>query len=262
MNPDLEEENSSSSIDEVDVGVKQRAAASNLDVAARVTMMPNKAGLQQVDKDHVKKVVYEASKNSRFYKNAERKEGKLKSKVDTLLRKKLELGNVPNSLVDEYVRSADSSRDMSTYFLLVDMDSFYASCEILRQPHLRDVPMAVGGTSMLLTANYPARVFGVRSAMPGFIALKLCPELVMVKPRYDDYKAASKTAESVFERFGDVNMLGLDEACIKLPPFPPDTDVKAAVEELAARLRSEVSWVGWGCVGAELGCVGGWAGLR
>ena len=57
----------------------------------------------------------------------------------------------------------------------IDMDMFYAAVEIKDRPELADKPVAVGSTSMISTANYVARKFGVRSAMPGFIALKLCP---------------------------------------------------------------------------------------
>lgn len=55
------------------------------------------------------------------------------------------------------------------------MDSFYASVEMRDNPELRAIPMAVGGTSMLATANYEARKYGISSGMPGYIALQLCP---------------------------------------------------------------------------------------
>jgi DNA polymerase kappa len=61
--------------------------------------------------------------------------------------------------------------------------------------------MAVGGTSMLSTANYVARKFGVRSAMPGFIAKKLCPELVIVKPNYAKYAAVGETVRDILRGF-------------------------------------------------------------
>ena len=52
---------------------------------------------------------------------------------------------------------------------------FYIACELLDKPELKDKPCAVGSNQMLSTANYVARKYGVRSAMPGFIAKKLCP---------------------------------------------------------------------------------------
>ena len=57
-------------------------------------------------------------------------------------------------------------------------DMFYAAVEMRENPKLRGKPVAVGGIGMISTANYEARLYGVRAAMPGFIALKLCPHLV------------------------------------------------------------------------------------
>lgn len=64
------------------------------------------------------------------------------------------------------------------------MDMFYAAVEIRDNPELAKVPLAVGSDSMCSTANYLARKFGVRSAMPGFIAKKLCPDLIIVPCNY------------------------------------------------------------------------------
>jgi DNA polymerase kappa len=68
------------------------------------------------------------------------------------------------------------------------MDMFYAAVETRDNPELGSVPMAVGSKGMLSTSNYEARKFGVRSAMPGFIALKLCPNLVIVPGDMTKYK--------------------------------------------------------------------------
>lgn len=59
-------------------------------------------------------------------------------------------------------------------------------------------PFAVGGIGMISTASYPARKFGVRSAMPGFIGLKLCPQLTFVKPNFEKYTAASQATREIF----------------------------------------------------------------
>jgi DNA polymerase kappa len=58
--------------------------------------------------------------------------------------------------------------------------------------------MAVGGLSMLCTANYKAREYGVRSAMPGFVAKKLCPELVIMPLNFDKYTKAAEAVRDVF----------------------------------------------------------------
>jgi DNA polymerase kappa len=62
-------------------------------------------------------------------------------------------------------------RDLTRTWIHVDMDMFYAAVEMLDNPVLKDKPMAVGTMKMISTANYKAREFGVKSAMPGFIAL-------------------------------------------------------------------------------------------
>ena len=72
------------------------------------------------------------------------------------------------------------------------MDAFYAACEIRDDPSLKDKPIAVGDKNMIMTTNYEARKFGVRSGMPGFIGKKLCPELDFIKPNYPKYRVASE----------------------------------------------------------------------
>ena len=73
------------------------------------------------------------------------------------------------------IAEMEAARDLSCTWLHVDMDAFYAAVEIRDNPDYASIPMAVGGIGMITTANYEARKYGVRSAMPGFIALKLCP---------------------------------------------------------------------------------------
>ena len=76
---------------------------------------------------------------------------------------------------------------------------------------------AVGGIGMICTANYEARKFGVRAAMPGFIAKRLCPALLFVKPNFQKYTAAAEAARSVFARFDPhYSSHGLDEACLNV----------------------------------------------
>ena len=98
----------------------------------------------------------------------------------------------------------------------VDMDAFYASVEILDNPSLINLPVAVGGNEqrgVISAANYEARKFGVRSAMSGVLAKKLCPNLVFVPHRFDRYKEISKKIRAVFHEFTDlVEPLSLDEA--------------------------------------------------
>ena len=99
----------------------------------------------------------------------------------------------------------------------VDMDCFFAAVEMRDNPALRDVPLAIGGSrerrGVISTANYPARKFGVRSAMPTAMALKLCPHLTLLPGRFDAYKEASAHIREIFSRYTSrVEPLSLDEA--------------------------------------------------
>ena len=98
----------------------------------------------------------------------------------------------------------------------VDMDAFYASVEQLDNPNLKGKPLAVGGSSkrgVVSAASYEARKFGVRSAMSGVKARKLCPELIFVRPRFERYHEISKKIRSIFFEYTDlVEPLSLDEA--------------------------------------------------
>lgn len=98
----------------------------------------------------------------------------------------------------------------------VDMDAFYASVEQLDHPELRGKPIAVGGggeRGVVSAASYEARPFGVRSAMAGALARKLCPELIFVKTNFERYHEVSTQIRAVFHEFTDlVEPLSLDEA--------------------------------------------------
>jgi DNA-directed DNA polymerase len=96
------------------------------------------------------------------------------------------------------------------------MDAFYASVEQLDFPALRGKAIAVGGAEprgVVATASYEARKFGVRSAISGVQARKLCPHLIFVKPRFDRYKQLSMQIRAIFYEYTDlVEPLSLDEA--------------------------------------------------
>jgi DNA polymerase-4 len=129
-------------------------------------------------------------------------------------------GDLPRGLVDRYL--ADESNptswptDTDCPILHVDMDAFYASVEIRDRPELRDRPVVVGGIGprgVVCSANYLARKFGVRSAMPTSRARRLCPHAVFLPPNFDVYREVSRGVLDSFRELTPlVEPLSLDEA--------------------------------------------------
>lgn len=132
-----------------------------------------KAGMDDVDKEYVKKVVFEMSKDSNFYKNEQRKGEEAEKRINALKEKlhSLTAAELENAekLADRFMSEAEASQDLSRTFIHVDMDMFFAAVSQLHRPELEKIPFAIGGLGMISTANYVARKYGVRSAMPGFI---------------------------------------------------------------------------------------------
>jgi len=107
----------------------------------------------------------------------------------------------------------------------IDMDCFFAAVEMRDNPSLRDIPIAIGGSRLergvISTCNYPARAFGVRSAMPTGQALKHCPHLTLLRGDMEKYKTVSQQIQAIFYRFTDkVEPLSLDEAYLDVTDSP------------------------------------------
>ncbi len=112
---------------------------------------------------------------------------------------------------------SDESVDSSTATILhIDLDAFFASVELLDRPELTKVPVVVAARSarsVVTAANYPARRFGARSAMPLAQALRLCPQAVVLEPHFEKYRHYSTMVMAVFDEVTpEVERVGIDEA--------------------------------------------------
>ncbi|MFZ0528951.1 MAG: DNA polymerase IV [Propionicimonas sp.] len=125
----------------------------------------------------------------------------------------------------------------------VDMDAFYASVELRRRPELRDRPMWVGGAArgVVLSANYPARAYGVSGGMSSAQARRLCPQAVSLPPDFDAYSAVSAGVVAVFEAFSaKVECASIDEAYLDLAGALRHEPSAATIgERLRAVVRDE-----------------------
>ena len=120
---------------------------------------------------------------------------------------------VPQSMPGEAYRTSVRK------IIHIDCDCFYAAIEMRDDPQLAGRPLAVGGAAerrgVIATCNYEARAWGVRSAMPTRQALKLCPDLLVVKPRMEAYRLASRQIHAILREYSErIEPLSLDEAYV------------------------------------------------
>ena len=126
----------------------------------------------------------------------------------------------------------------------VDMDAFYASVEQRDDPSLRGRPVAVGSPNargVVAAASYEARRFGVRSALPSVTALRRCPELVFVRPRFEVYKSVSRQIHAIFAEYTDlIQPLSLDEAYLDVTGDHAGLGTAwATAKAIRARIRAD-----------------------
>lgn len=126
---------------------------------------------------------------------------------------------------------------MTRKIIHIDMDAFYASIEQRDNPEYRGKPLAVGyggKRGVVAAASYEARRYGVRSAMPSVTALRQCPHLIFVMPRFDVYKSVSTQIMQIFKEYTDlVEPLSLDEAFL-------DVTVNKKKIEHATQIAKEI----------------------
>ena len=122
------------------------------------------------------------------------------------------------------------------------MDAFYASVEQRDDPALRGKPVAVGGSrarGVVAAASYEARAFGVRSAMPSATAIRRCPDLVFVRPRFDVYSSVSRQIRAIFASYTPhVEPLSLDEAYLDVTD---DIRGLGSASAIATEIRARIA---------------------
>lgn len=123
----------------------------------------------------------------------------------------------------------------------IDADAFYASVHLLEDPSLAGKPVVVAGSgprSIVTTASYEARKFGIRSAQPAARARKLCPHAIFLTPNFDLYRRYSRAAMDVVRRYGEaIEPLSLDEAYLDITDVEPPV---RRMREMVAEIRDRV----------------------
>ncbi|KAI1465325.1 IMS-domain-containing protein [Daldinia caldariorum] len=210
-----------------------------------------KAGQDSVDQSKVSEIIYNASKGSKFFNREEEKDKILTQKIEQILEKKrrLEKLDLTRELraADQLITQLEVSRDLTQYIVHVDCDAFYAAVEQLDRPELKDVPFAVGG-GVLTTCNYVARQFGCRSGMAGFVAKKLCPNLLLLPLNFDKYTSKAQEVRQVLAQYDprfesasiDEAYLNITEYCAERNMTPEDT-VQQMRDEIHEKTKITVS---------------------
>ena len=208
-----------------------------------------KGGMKGINHEKIEKIIYETTKNSRIFKKREEDLAYLKQEVINL-EKKLEnfhkneiLYNQVSQLAKSRIEFLKEQRRFDKIWMHLDMDMFFAAVEIRDDPSLANIPIAVGGMAMISTSNYIARKYGVRSAMPGFIALKLCPQLKFVEPHFHRYKEESQKVMTILEEYDpEIESMGLDEAYCDLTDYCKENKIysKEDIKELIMNIKKKI----------------------
>lgn len=195
----------------------------------------------------VSEIIYNASKGSKFFTREEERDKILTKKIEQILsrKKKLEQQDLTRDLrnADRLLAELELSRDLTQHIVHLDCDAFFAAVELLERPDLKDVPFAVGG-GVLTTCNYVARQFGCRSGMAGFVAKKLCPQLILIKPNFHKYGAKAQEVREVLANYDPrFESASIDEAYLNITEYcdEHDMDPAAVVEQMRKEVHEKTS---------------------
>ena len=187
-----------------------------------VVFTAHKAGMDgaKMDQEQANKLIYELSKDSQYFKNAKRRDAKLDIRIEKLRKRIATSRPVSSPFMARLITRLEAQRNLNRIYVVIDVDMFFAAVAMRDNPSLRGKPIAVGGIGMISTANYEARKYRVRSAMPGFIAKRLCPNLIFVKSDWNAYKLAAKQMRDIFRQYDPNFSAGsLDEASLDITDY-------------------------------------------
>ena len=123
----------------------------------------------------------------------------------------------------------------------IDMDAFYASVELLERPDLKHLPVVISShhpRAVIAAASYPARQYGLRSAMSMTQAKKRCPQVVVIEPNFSKYRAVSEQIHTIFQRYTTlIEPLSFDEAYLDVTE---NLQQLASATEVAERIRADI----------------------
>ncbi|KAH0536945.1 hypothetical protein FGG08_006210 [Glutinoglossum americanum] len=181
-------------------------------------------------------------RGSKFFNNREIKDRVAAQKIERILasKQRIEGADLDHHLrlADDYLAELEISRDLTQTIIHVDCDAFFAAVEELDRPELKHVPMAVG-KSILSTCNYHARKFGCRSGMAGFVALKLCPNLICLPLNFEKYNAKAHEVREIFTKYDPrFEAASIDEAYLNITKYCQEHHMSP--DDVVAELRGEV----------------------
>ncbi|EOD24515.1 putative DNA repair protein DNA polymerase, kappa, partial [Emiliania huxleyi CCMP1516] len=183
-----------------------------------------KAGMDGVDSEKIAEIVLQTAANSPFTAHQRKLDRAVDRRVAKLLAAKRKVSEPERAAARATVaaRRADleASRRLERVCVVVDFDQFYAAVAMRDRPELAERPLAVGG-ALVLTANYVARRWGVRSGQPGFVAKELCRQLTFVPAEYEKYAEVAATAMEVYREYDPAVSCGMgyDECSLDLTHY-------------------------------------------
>jgi len=230
--------------------------------SALVIAASDKAGMDGIDREKIDQIILRESGNSLYIQQQRKRDEKVNERIAELKQK---LSQALPGCFKDLTQQLDlekpgilAQRSMRSTAVVVDMDAFYMSCELLTRPDLKERPACVG-RGMILTSNYKARTYGVRSAMAGWIGDKLVEELsegreklVHVPSNFPLYKEKSQIVRRVLADYDpQMRAYSLDEVYMDLAPYlslkltqrwSHEQISKALSERKAEEIAKESGW--------------------